>query len=1440
VSSGDLSHRLGVALGTHDVTPKERKTVAAASESAETWDDLPHEVRRLVLAIESRPLSPNAGGQASQDAQPADGAQQQPAQDPGQPYGLHAKSPAGWWASMFTVGPLDEAEWALAHEGCSLTQFCRNPLHPGPCKGWKKKLGIEAPGALKALDSAHKEGVAKRRAARLEAKSAAEKNLRPSQVASPLHAKKAIAKQAHMLLGANEATAHNKAAKVILNKTEIKKYSKIKAAQVASIREKHGLLESPGLEERFAKALAEDNLTGEDAEYRKLLDTLAGHMGKQLAVQHCHKGNHEKCDDQLVNALGDEFAKGAAYALKSGDDSQLERDVQDWNAGKLKLPPKAAPAAAKKDVQDAVDALAKTLAPPSAEAADLFDGSSDHYVQQYAKLASLEGLSKADYDAMDEGTRAEIAEFLTYQHKQFKDGSETQHEIEDLQTKFGTAPTLDAAPVAPGKAIDDGLTDEEAVNLAHSLTAEQYKALSTNQKMLLASQLGDIESNEDHPLFDEAQAAYNQLGDLADEAAKDAKSVPVTGPPAAPGPPPSGYMGGVSVSKLKDAFGDEGDPNHTEAVRLVNGMNQIQWDQLTIAEKQTAALHVADASSMDEPGADAAIVKLQKLGIHVPNHGAPGSKKKSPAAPPADEPDVLQGLLDAVPEVTGAPSPSVHGGKLAEDVSPEAKAASDLAHGFKSGTAKMKLAAYEKVSGEEFQQLTPSAQKLILADLKSIEAKFADAKKKKLAKEHHDYLSPFMGGGAGAGGGGNPASTATSATPEMAKALDDLGPLSDLLNGNFGKSHKEQTGAFKGMAETAVGHEGAANFLAPVWADNGLKKINAVQTDPFGNGGFDAEALQAAKPALAADIKKKLMGTDEPTPHLDAFKEAMKIGDPAKVDAFMADAIKASNPGLPGEKEHALKAGTIESLYKAAAPGYQHVPPTATFKTGVADAGALGYNTSKFEAYKSTLAQGIGAAALGGGLSNLNLPVGDKAELAVSPSGDKVLTALTAEAKQALDDGASAHPKGGWTEQYHQAVQTADQAGHDLASKNGWAPDAPVVTEYKKTIMATKLDELAAKIDGTPGVHPTGGAGTGGTASSGSSKVHLGSGTASGFSNEQNQVITGTLKAQGINLSSSAPQVWDVAVAAAAAHQGKDGLPSSLTVLDVLNATDEGHAKNLGVGNANLLRKKVVDWLGTSSGKAYAEANGTPKPTLMSKLSGELSIKLPPGHKVQTLSGPGPYDPKHKGPWHEKNVAQAFADQKAAWEAQPDVPWNASGKSYLSPGYKTKWDDDQLDGLYSYTLGSSTINNYLRGETADGTPVTTASHSTKQTVINIQSAMMPLQEDHLLKRGTGWEQFPKGFRDPESVKKLIGQNVTDKAFMSTSVPGGGSSGFGKPVRMEIEAPKGTHAAFLEGLSAFKGGSEQEMLLAAGQVMRVLSVKKEGHQTVVRVRIVTPK
>lgn len=56
------------------------------------------------------------------------------------------------------------------HCSCNPMEFCRNPLHPGPCAGWKKTLKAVAPGVHDMIEKDRLEKVAARRKAREDAK----------------------------------------------------------------------------------------------------------------------------------------------------------------------------------------------------------------------------------------------------------------------------------------------------------------------------------------------------------------------------------------------------------------------------------------------------------------------------------------------------------------------------------------------------------------------------------------------------------------------------------------------------------------------------------------------------------------------------------------------------------------------------------------------------------------------------------------------------------------------------------------------------------------------------------------------------------------------------------------------------------------------------------------------------------------------------------------------------------------------------------------------------------------------------------------------------------------------------------------------------------------------------------------------------------------------
>lgn len=305
---------------------------------------------------------------------------------------------------------------------------------------------------------------------------------------------------------------------------------------------------------------------------------------------------------------------------------------------------------------------------------------------------------------------------------------------------------------------------------------------------------------------------------------------------------------------------------------------------------------------------------------------------------------------------------------------------------------------------------------------------------------------------------------------------------------------------------------------------------------------------------------------------------------------------------------------------------------------------------------------------------------------------------------------------------------------------------------------------------------------------------------------------------KGKYLADPTEDIFDNLVNLAAAHGPGAG---GLSVDQVLKVIDETHAKNLGVANSGMLHAKVTDWLGTAAGKAYAETHSTPDAKVVKQLTGQLDlpegVTLGPGEKVQKLAGPGAHD---------------TALPASAFKAVTTYEMQKSQDQYMK-AQGLKWSPSVKQSITSYT-GSAyqTYNNYLRGD-VPGNP------QTKQAVVNIQSAMMPLQEHILLKRGTGWDALPKGFRSSHEAKALIGKTFQDHGFVSTTVAGESGHFSGQPLQLEIEAPAGTPAAFINSISHFKG-HENELLLAAGTKFKVISVTDKHGHTLMRVRIVGDK
>lgn len=237
------------------------------------------------------------------------------------------------------------------------------------------------------------------------------------------------------------------------------------------------------------------------------------------------------------------------------------------------------------------------------------------------------------------------------------------------------------------------------------------------------------------------------------------------------------------------------------------------------------------------------------------------------------------------------------------------------------------------------------------------------------------------------------------------------------------------------------------------------------------------------------------------------------------------------------------------------------------------------------------------------------------------------------------------------------------------------------------------------------------------------------------------------------------------------------GLDKAPSLLDILRMVDKAGAKKFGVTNEYLFEKKIVDWIASPQGKAYAQA------------------------KIDAAE-------------LEKNIPDLPSDSSLFQVISTD-------KARAMQDRMTRWTSDQKSALTTYTGGSySSWNRHLR---AGRTP--TSEH---QAAID---GMRAVDEDFIVHRGTNLDQF--GVNSYEELLAQTGSIYSDKGFMSTSV--GGQSAFSGTVRMEIEVPKGTMGAYVKEISLHRG--ENEFIVAPNTKFKILQVKKQGYTTVVRLRAI---
>lgn len=1374
-------------------------------------------------------------------------------------YGLRPSplsSGAPTW--LLAAGTPSMASWELqmvaAHAGCHISAFCRNPLHPGPCKGWKHHLGLVSPGALHALEKVRHDQLESKRQAKVKALKEAGKAI-PKSLQTPIvydPAKNKHLQQPDKItpgLGIPTKGLTPEAAKKTLEAIPTK-------AQVgAKLDAKHAAQDAAS-----AKALENVKAIIAGKHNGAPLSTIVGALMKLSKAQ--YDGLSQEDKQKVVSRI---FLHHGSMVTHAG---------KPFMAG---MP------------ADAADNLAKKYEELTGKPI------SDH-AEVWKSLASpqqLDFLAKEAAAALPKPTQAPIYTTIgkaglkpgdkVFLHGKGKATGEPQlvtvrklagdyakgYEFEDEQGNMlphagGVASKWLLSP-APGKSFPDhtpaspdagpspfekgektkmdnlakaALDQDKANGQAHALGRI---ANLTNGKTIGEKDLADLAAHAhaknqagEPPLDPEVvdiaakkiaakvypvggNAALMHQGDLEEALKKDLHEGVMEGKPTPV----------VDAAKKAGVSLGQGEPGAAQAladaVHAKLGISGKDDTPALITTPPAVANHEAKLSAVDvghsslidhidsvdeiEPDEYQALkpkaqqkVKdildhLEGLGDSKPGLSKEAAKVKDKLGIPHNHEPLGHAQADAFHEPAAFGSPNA-------SAAPHVKAAIAYANGHQAATDTNKLAAYQKLSPEELAALDPNTQKLMAANLAGMQKKFLAKSKQDAAANVLKKLQVAQGGGAGAGGSSHVAAPAATA------AKVKLGASAALTYNHLGGAtdHKDVYSPALQSAHDNGNIDQLAEVLGGAMADKALAALPV---------GVSDEVKGIIHPHLAAEMASGLKGEQKPAPLVAGLLQTKTSGDVSHfVDATMAH--PSTGPALSKKsdlKENAIKLGAHAGQKPTFANGYEQM---------VDDYGQEGTH--------SGLASMFTAAKVNHLLHNLDLGPEEEGNLKAGV-GSLISTTLSKDYEDALNAGKPVPD--GLAGGIDKIVTDTNLKGAELATKNGWPQDSPAVKAWKTAYFSNAVKDLATSSHAQ--------AGAGGTSSH--TPPHVAppaahtvpsyaapSATPAGvkkiieLKHAKALKVVSLMKSfpEGQYLESPEPKIWDNLVAISA-HEG-------VTPMQALSTLDEQNAKKLGLTNKKLLEAKIRDWLGTADGKQYAAANGTPKAHLLdhikSKESGSANftnntgIALPPGEKVQKIGGPGEHDEnKPDSDFGKHDIATAEADQ-TRFKKDQGIKFSAAQKA----------------ALREYVEGSGNINGWLRDEH------TPPQKSIDNTIL-LQSMMLPTTRDHLLLRGTGWSQFPPEARSFEGLQKLIGETLEEPAFLSASVSKS-SSGFGGTVKMHIQAPKGTMGVFTKD-NQFPNGvvpsflnNEAELLLAAKTELKVLKVWKEGGQVQVLMRVVS--
>jgi hypothetical protein len=976
-------------------------------------------------------------------------------------FGLQRVDPSMYGLPAFPLGPIH----SFSHLECNLSVFCRNPLHPGPCKGWKGTLAKVAPGALKLIEEERKKKLAAKQKAIAAAKAAASKVVdkakRGVDVDEHPNAKKKLAKATTAkILGVDEAKVADIEGKTKLSQKEMAWHAGKRADALLAANVAAGNLESKAARQKYRQfaraqilaALQADNetgATGPDSEYQKTIAKLS----QGIAVGHAGK-----------HVLGDtDESAELQSAVANAYDAAIQADVKNIQAGKPAI-----------NMKKLDKALKEIPGEPGETEHDVAVGQAvGHDYTPPANALPAGALTDEEADSLAKGAEGILklttTDPTTVANSKANAKKMAQTEgFADKQAAIINKTASNVAGVAMVQNVDglDGFSPQGKKKFEKTLVAELEGMLTSGSDTPPAGSLAELVAMRKSGAIsaDEFHAEVQKKLKIKSkklEAQKAAATAKPTGDATAPGAAGGGAgAGGLDKNQAAQSMYAEidkvvyGEPmSPIEAKSLENALKaattEAERDKVikdfaagkakgAVAQMKAetgAGLNPAQQQALEGVVAAAIEVAMKNPDTAWNAKGLINNLKKKNAK---DLEDFAEGVTPK--QVQNAPTSTPGTAKL-EPPSPATPPSAPAKPSAPAGSLASK-ATPEEQAGHITGKIAEAYEKLLPGQSPN-----ADALSKSVSS-----LTQMIKAGA------NPDDKAADAAKALAKAwlAKKLGTASMPLLHQAALQDALAAEIYQGLTTGEFPKKGYLDSVSN--PKGGLTKIKIKGKQAWQNGdgaGFGAKSSMPLLPKKSTKDEKLDAALDE------AFGDDDTPTGPSQYNNSHALELK------PKLVKHAAMNKTTEG-------GIAHAGVMAGASQEYEKALAAATSQDDVDAAVNKAAYKIAGAQAGSALGALDLELSD-----VEPDTlIKLANKLQADWAEALQ--ADADVPAGAAAKLAQVMRDIKTKADEAQKANGFTPDGPAMKQYKAALLAAHVDMLAG--DTTPtATAPGGGAGAGGT-----------------------------------------------------------------------------------------------------------------------------------------------------------------------------------------------------------------------------------------------------------------------------------------------------------------------------------------------------------------------